>query len=334
MNNAEREFFISRICAGYVRCPVMDHNFKIYPIDDSKSYESNELVMEIMESSCGLTEDEVLFFMTDHDEWTLTQENRYKELPEKIEDIKVDMYNATFKSNLRETLRTELNKLRAEYETLSSGRSKYNYLTTFGIALTAKSHYIIEQCTYLDGQQYNWEKVPITAVMAKYNSLLLDDGQLRELARTEPWSSVWAIKKANGKIFEEPFSFEQKQLILYSRFYDGIQEAHERPSQEVIEDDDLLDGWLISNRRKHANTTTENFTTNPKIAGADEVFIIAETPKDIEKINNMNDAHAKSVKKRRLKTLEGKKDMSWLEFADMKERIGIEKTRLMMGKHK
>jgi hypothetical protein len=332
MTNTEREFFISRICAGYVKCRVMGNDFKIYPVDDSVLYESNSIVMELMESSLGLSEEEMLFFLTENDEWSLTKENRFNELPEKMEDIKVDMYEATFKSNLREKLRVELDKLKIEYEDLNNMRSKYSYLSSLGIALSAKSYHIIENSTYLNGSLYDWSEVPVSAVMSKYNSLILDDPKLRELARTEPWSSMWSIKKMTGNIFKEPFSFEQRQIVLYSRFYDSVYEAHERPSAEVIEDDDLLDGWLISQRRKNSSTTEEKFTTNSKIAGADEVFIMAETSKDINKVNNLNDAYGKNVKNKRLKALEKKGEMSWLEFADMREKIGIEQARLMREK--
>jgi hypothetical protein len=327
MTNAEREFFVSRICAGYVKCPVMNHNFRIYPPNDEIAYEANSLMMDVIESCDALTEDDIMFYLIDHDEWDLNKENKYNSLQKEIEDVKVNMFESTFRSKLREKLREDLNKLTAEYNELSAKRGTYYYLTTDGIALSAKSYYIIENCTYLDGKLYDWSNVPVINVIAKYNSILLSDAQLRELSRTDPWLSLWNIKKQNGKIFDEPFSYEQKQLILYSRFYDSINESPERPSQEVIDDDDLLDGWLIVQKRKRL-LEPEKFTNNPKIANADEIFIVAETGKDIQKINNMNNVYGDHVKQKRIKTLENRKDMSWLEFADVKEKMMIEKTRL------
>lgn len=334
MTNTEREFFISRICAGYIKCTVNSYDFKIYPPTDSIIYEANELAMDIIDSSEGLSEEEVMFFLVENNDWDLTKENTLKELPEKIEDLKVKMYESTFKSNLREILRKELRKCELEYDSLSDIKSRYFYLTNQGIALSAKSYYIIENCTFLNGEKYNWSQVPIINVINKYNSLLLNDMQLRELARTEPWISIWSMKKINGTIFSEPFSNEQRQLVLYSKFYDSVYESHERPSQEVINDDDLLDGWLISNRRKNQSNCDENFTTNEKIANADEIFIVAETVKDIEKVNKMNDAYGNSVKKRRLKTLESRGEVSWMEFADMKEKLGIAAAKEMRERFK
>lgn len=323
MTNTEREFFISRICSGYIKCNVNGYNFKVYPPSDSIIYEANELVMEIIDSSDGLTEEEIMFYLIENNEWDLKKEERLNELPNKIEDLKVNMYEATFKSNLREKLRKELRKYESEYEDLLNIKSRYFYLTKEGIGLSAKSYYIIKNSTFLENNLYDWSDIPIVSVINKYNSLVLDDKKLRELARTEPWTSIWSIKKLNGKIFKEPFSFEQKQLVLYSKFYDSLYEAYERPSAEVIEDDDLLDGWLIVNKRKSKNAGEEKFTTNSKIANSDEIFIVAETKKDIDKINNMNDAYGSSIKKRRLKTLESRGEVSWMEFADMKEKLGI-----------
>jgi cation diffusion facilitator CzcD-associated flavoprotein CzcO len=84
--------------------------------------------------------------------------------------------------------------------------------------------------------------------------------------------------------------------------YDNIQESMECPNKEVIEDDDMLDGWFIIQHKKREKDRVEkefeNSTKNEKIKNAPEVFVVASKEK-AEKINDMNDMNAKMIKHQR-----------------------------------
>ena len=45
-------------------------------------------------------------------------------------------------------------------------------------------------------------------------------------------------------------SDDQKSVILYSRMYDSAYESPDRPTDEVIEDNDMFDGWMAKGRRE------------------------------------------------------------------------------------
>ncbi len=135
---------------------------------------------------------------------------------------------------------------------------------------------------------------------------------MRELARTDPWRSIWNVGKKLGNIFDKPaveFTSEQKTLMSWSSLYDSVSESSEAPADDVVEDDDILDGWLISQRRKRENLTTqssvEGVIGNEKIANAGEVFVVTgNKSEDIDKISSMNNPHIAAVKKSRFKALE------------------------------
>lgn len=90
--------------------------------------------------------------------------------------------------------------------------------------------------------------------------------------------------------------------------YDNIQESLDCPNKEVIEDDDMLDGWFIIQSRKRekekADRDFEASTNNSKIKNSSEVFVMAGDKNHVEKINNMNDITVKSLKKQREKIIE------------------------------
>jgi len=57
---------------------------------------------------------------------------------------------------------------------------------------------------------------------------------------------MWAAFKVNGVVFSQgsQMTLQQQLLLMWSRMYDSIQESVEPPEMDVIEDDDMLDGWL------------------------------------------------------------------------------------------
>ena len=89
--------------------------------------------------------------------------------------------------------------------------------------------------------------------------------------------------------------------------YDSIAESPESPSDEIILDDDMLDGWLIIQRRERELRTkqkaAEDIIGNEKIANSDEVYIVAKSEEDISNINELNDPQAKAIKHAREKAL-------------------------------
>lgn len=118
--------------------------------------------------------------------------------------------------------------------------------------------------------------------------------EVRELARTDPWRTIWACRDAAGRgVFDSPaagLSEAQKSLVAWTRVYDSAREDAERPSEEILADDDAFDGWMAV-RREAADAQDAGRmarlagTTNPKILGAEAVFVCrpeddARTPEE------------------------------------------------------
>ena len=90
--------------------------------------------------------------------------------------------------------------------------------------------------------------------MDYYNSNQISSEQFRSVARSEPWRSMWNIGKKQGNAFGKAacdLTKDQVSLSSYSSMYDNVYESSEAPDEKVIEDDDCLDGWFISQRREY-----------------------------------------------------------------------------------
>jgi hypothetical protein len=187
-------------------------------------------------------------------------------------------------------------------------KHKYDYATCHGTANYAKWQYIIENCTYYpDGTLYDWTGVSQYRVLNFYYQNRISDEIIREISHNSPWDVIWGASRKTGDVFDRKgvaLTSDQLRLVMWSSMYDNIREAHDCPGDDIIKDDDMLDGWLIIKRRerekenrKHA---VENKTSkNPRIANADEIYQVAKTLKEAQEIDSMNNPHIRALKKQR-----------------------------------
>ena len=80
-------------------------------------------------------------------------------------------------------------------------------------------------------------------------SNIITTEEFREIARTDPFRSRWSLLKTNVFDFEI-LTGEQTSLCMYCRMYDNVYEHPEKPTEQVIDDDDMLDGWFAKQRKQ------------------------------------------------------------------------------------
>jgi hypothetical protein len=64
-------------------------------------------------------------------------------------------------------------------------------------------------------------------------------------------------------LFNKPvgdFSSPQKILIYWSRVYDSVYEDTDKPNQDIIDDDDLLDEWLANRDLDRSGDVSKNLS--------------------------------------------------------------------------
>jgi len=332
MESYKRDFFIARIRAGYVPIKVGDCRFEIHQPDLDIALHAQEIYLEAYEKAEDeglLTDDEVVGWMVQQGIWSEEDEKNYvKIVPEHIEYWKIELYNSGLKSNTRRQVRKYLKAAKEEYDRLNNLRHYYDYVTIDGYANYVRSMYSIAQCTKCDGKPVDWTQHDLGRIMGKYHRELLSPSDVRELARTSPWTGLWSVLKTNGSIFGSgPLTVEQQSLISWSSMYDKIYESPDCPSDEVIEDDDMLDGWLlIQKRKREADRKKAEIEDhiNPKMKNADEIYMVAETAADAQKIDMLNPEHVKRVKRQRMKQIEEQGLVREQEFKDVQQKRSMQ----------
>ena len=342
MEYYEREFLVSRIDAGYLRYRQEGTVLHINAPTKGVQYEAQEIYQEILETTYEegiMTSIDAQVGLAEAGLWTVKDEDDLKILPDNIDKLKVELYNAAYKSLNRKKIREYLSVHKSELERLNLALHAWDHLTCEGIAAHARwQHIIANSVTLPDGAAYDWSVINITAVMHYFNSQSLTETDVRDLVRNEPWATIWTVRKKHGLIFEEPMTTEQKAMVVWSSIYDNIGESPDCPHKTILEDDDMLDGWLIiqrQNREKEQKQKRGNeFTGNQKIAGSQEVYIPAQTEQDAKDISDLNEGYGERVRRSRLAQVEREGRVPLMKFRDMKQRLQIEATQKLSSQFK
>jgi len=279
-----------------------------------------------------LTDDELENFLLEYEYWSPELEAEVKTLIDNMEQLKVDLYNYVFRERERLTARKLLEVSRNRYHELYAQKHCFDYLTINGLSTLIKSQFVIYStlCDKQGKRLFNpknfWldpEHISTTA-LNKYNAALLNESGYREISRTDPWRSAWNIRGNNDMFGKFPvdYSDEQRIVTTWSSLYDRVYESSDCPDDEIIEDDDILDGWMIIKRRERNDNAIkrrgENTLKNDRIANSDEIFIVANSNDDIRRVDSMNDNVGKLLKKQRSNVLLKEKEVKDTDLPDIK----------------
>lgn len=354
---SEKELIISRIIAGCFKCCInIDNDTKIdllmYQPTRFQRYLAEEVYHDVLEkalASSSYTDQQLLSFLQSHDLWDDKQQSILDTLIKDIEEFKVNLFQSTFKSEQRKVIRKALVKAKEELLRLNQILHSYDYLSATGVASMAKARYIIAASLHkYDGSKLFNENdlwsVPdyiIEAVAATVSQQKLNELRLREVAHTDPWRSIWMTKKSEGQVFGLPvvdLTDEQRMLSIWSSVYDNIYEHPDCPADDVIDDDDMLDGWMIIQKRKRDSErnsqTVDNMLTNEKIKNMPEIFLPAESVAEARKIEDQNDPGSALLKRQRMNLLRNKGAVNEQDMPDSKMKIREELTKLYVQQAK
>lgn len=326
LKHSEREYFVSKIRSGIYTVDFNGFKLKILQPTIEQEFELNEIYSQAYSRAVeeGIkTEDETVAWMIERGLWSTAEDDKIEQIKKDTENLKKQIYNAKTNHHLKETLRAYLRTAESAMAKLREKRGVYYSNTCEGIATSEKIHAFLTTNTFLNGSPHDFQNGPSFDYLSTvYFSQILSEKAVRYLARTEPWRSFWLLNNSHViNLFNKnnrELSIDQRNILVWSKMYDNVYESMETPADFVIEDDDMLDGWFIVQKEKAEQRKLENEVNaiSSKHANADEVFLMANSKEDIDRIHSMNSTHAKIIKKQREKLIEQKGEVQQHQFAD------------------
>jgi len=345
MEDKERTLLVSRIISGTY---IFEYANSLYTLKYSSSIEryKAQLLYEksLREVSFSefYTQEQALDILAQKGLWDYKYEEVLEKYAKDIEALKVKLYESFFNEEKANVIRSVLEQIRTDQRRILSIKDSLNYVTDIGYASMVKAQYLTACCLFkedgsrvFDPNNLKQKTSLLDKLMMNINANKIGPDKIRELARTEPWKSIWSVSK-NINPFGKPtadWTEDQKMLAMFSGMYDGISQHPDCPATEVVQDDDCIDGWLILERRK-----SEKRKTQKKVEGmldnhpnATEVFFTAKDNKDAAKINDLNDIRGKMIKRQRRIYIEKNKGRAVYEseLPDIRQEIVMQANREM-----
>lgn len=295
------------------------------------------------------TENQTIDLAIEIDHWDRKTENVViPGLRKDIHTIKRGLLDFVFNHTKLESARSLLRRAEAKLVEILTKRNALLFGTAETHALFQQQSHIISRITTLENGDRYWATQEIfdeesdidlikNLIAQFFAKSQMAPSIIRELARTDPWRSLWTSTKSIGDIFGCPcanLSVSQKDLIQWSHIYDMVHEAYERPCNKVIEDDDLLDSWFIRQSEQIQSKTNKTHVDDKGSGkGRQEQFIMTDR-EGAKDIYNINDKRGRATTKAKQKVLSKKGQVSDQHLPESQLEIRQLATNVMRQKMK
>lgn len=311
MDEIRKNSIISRISSGLIYRLYNNQLYKLIPPSNDIIALSELVYSEIINNlkfDSLITKEQALHILNKRKIWSSKDEEQLTLVNKSIDDYKLALYKALYNKNEQKKIRKQISNLETILTKLYIRKSSLDYMTLESFAENMRDEFVIANCI-LDKkshQVYNyynfWLSDPTLLNLfinfIKNNNISV--AEYREIARTEPFRSIWSIGKHN--IFNKKgfqLTLEQRNIIMFSRMYDSVYESIERPTNEVIEDDYMLDGWFVFQKRDYEKKIKQKEADellgkkddkkSNRANNAGEMFIVAQNKEEINKVMDLND---------------------------------------------
>lgn len=302
MNDAEIDFYITRILCGYLIFFHSGERYELrYPSNQLK-YEANLLYNNIVNDEKyaeWIRQENLNKVLIMLGLWNRDTEKLIKQLEKKTDNLKLDIYKNFAMTSTKEKLRSSLRSTEDQLNRILNIQSEFASNTLEGYATSIKHEFIVCNTLFKNNKLvFNVEDAKNNASYQYFNSLVNEINQhnigiklYKSIARSGSWRSFWNCNKSN--IFKKQvidWTDEQRSLVNITKMYDNIYEHPECPDDAIIEDDDALDGWLIhqKNTAKKLKKQATMDSGNPNLKKAQEVFVMANDFEEAEDILSLN----------------------------------------------
>lgn len=248
-----------------------------------------------------------------------------EKFPHTLKKIQKEYYYARDNAVRYKEVKKKLESLRENYVRTTNLLASYDNYTQEYVASTAKSYFILSKTCFYKGKLVKYSKSLFDKIVYKMYQDHIGQDQIRFISRNNPWANMWIGLKNNGVIFKNGVSLtvEQQGLLMWTRIYDSLLECSEPPEKRVIDDDDMFDGWMASREDKKEEKEQHS-----------EVFCVAESQEDIDRINSMNSPGAKMVKNQRLNYVHSYGEVKEAELPDVSQNLAIQSVKMEMDKRR
>lgn len=313
MDEGRRNFLTYQIVSGIKFITVNNIRYKlIAPSKELKLLAEHvyQDTMQALRFDNLITKEKSKMFLLGLGIWGPNDDESLKKLEKHLDDKKVALYLALYNTDRQKGIRKMIKGAKKSVDNAYGRKHSLDYMTLDYHAFLTKRKFLVGMCLR-DSQdkpvydEHNFEHSNSTIlenVVEYLDAHFINIAEYRELVRSDPWRSIWnGGKEACMGLPAADWTDDQKMLITFAKMYDNAYQSMECPSDEVFEDDDMFDGWMIDQRRTREKEQKQKELDSTKNIpdSAQEVFIFAPTREDAAKVYDLNDTAGRMKIKQR-----------------------------------
>lgn len=346
----DQSLLLYRILSGRLPVELAGERFLIYGPNASTRLNAEMVYNKYLRdySWDSWSDEDIFDILVINDLWDENKEETLTRLQEKVKELKIDIYNYRYQTDLRNKARVEIGEARSIIDKLLAERSQYYSYSAKGSAAIQKHKYLVGTCLFREsgekvfaGEAEFWadDNTFLDDALAQYYANQITDVEFRKLARSDEWAAIF---NSGQQIFPGAavdLTDDQKNLLGWSRFYQNIRQYSPCPAESVITDDDSIDGWYAlrakDGEQAQAEADGDNLIKNEKIRNCQEVYLPVNTEEDAKKVYAMNSDYVNANRKKRILFARAKgRPVSELEMPDTKQELMMAVTRKIMERNR
>lgn len=293
MDTASQEYYLQWIVSDYTPFIHEGRSYFLSTPSREAKFQAERIYMLTYRQAeeYGLFNDnDITRLLYQYSLWNDEKEMHLKKLTDDINNIKLNIYENFNNSTLRKSYKKALKDTVIYIEKLLDEKQTFDTLGIKYVATFAKQHFLIGSSIYNKKKRAalgNFWSIRDDEIIQHCYKIMseyfLSDNDYRLLSRSANWRNIWSSRKSVGSLFGKPvvdLSLSQRQLIMWSNLYDSVYKNSECPSDDIIEDDDALDGWMIHCKRKRDiesnKQTIEGSLTNDRIRNSEQIYVMCD----------------------------------------------------------
>lgn len=302
MNDADLELLLYRILSGKIIFFYKNEQYELRAPSAELRYESQVIYNNIINDEKfneWIREYDLDSLLINLGLWSRDTQIIIKDIENKIDKTKIELYlNSSLNEKVKK-IKKSLNSLRNQLNGIMNHKNDMFVNTLEGYASSIKHEFIVCNTLFKNNKRvFSNQNVNNQTSYLYFNDIVnevnkqsISIDSYKKLARNNMWRSYWGCNK--DQIFENAvinWTDDQRTLVSITRMYDSVYEHPECPADTIIDDDDMLDGWMIHQREKikKAKKQEEIDKLNPKLKNAQEVFITPQSQEEVSEIMGLN----------------------------------------------
>lgn len=216
-------------------------------------------------------------------------------IQKEIDDNKASLYKSRKNKQNIKIFTKNIKELKKKLQLYNQKNELYYHNTCEFIAQTEKLAFLLRNTTYKNKKLYKFTN-DLDYVLSLWQGTFLNESNIRSLARNNIWRNIWSNHKiTHNKLFQnkpnEDLTYNQKNLLTWSKIYDNVFESINCPEDFVINNDDMLDGWFVCEQREREKEKIEkdfDISKHKNSDGKSAHFIMADNIQEAKEIYALN----------------------------------------------